>query len=130
MSHIDRINESIANEAERRLEELADREAESCHPRFVDWLCDYHDITAFPALISTALVVQAVGKRNDAANEILARECEWLRRKYRAHRVEHGDELPEYIAEIEQEARDNERERQYEDQMLRQAELEAVELRR
>lgn len=119
MSYIDRINESIANEAERRLEELADHEAETCNPRFAEWLCDHYDLSTFPALISAALVVQCVGKRNDAANEILNRECEWLRRDYRAYRAEHGDEFGEFVAEIEQDARDAERERQEDERALR-----------
>ena len=105
MTTRDRIADAIANAAEERMEEIAQREAESCDKRFQEWLCDQHDVCDLMQLISAALVVDAVGKRDQGATEQLSRECERIRSDYRCHRIATGD-LTEIIAGIEDELRD------------------------
>jgi hypothetical protein len=117
MSHRDRIAESILNAAEERMQERAQKEMESADPRWVDWLCNCYDISQVSSLISAALVVESVGWRNDSANEILSRECEWLRNDYYQYRASLAD-IDDLVAEIEEELNDVERDRQYEMEML------------
>lgn len=106
MSYADRINDSIVNAAEEQLAEMAQLEAEQCHPRFREWLADSEDGYTLAMLVSAALVVEARGQRDPVAVEDLGVACERIRNDYRQYRVATGDELPELIAEIENDARE------------------------
>jgi len=117
MSLNERISDAILNTAEERMQERAQAEMDTCDERFVDWLAESYDVCQLAKLVSAATIVESVGKRNDQANEILSRECEWIRHDYYQYRTSLAD-MADLVSEIEEELNDAERERQYEMSML------------
>lgn len=102
--------------AEDRMQEIAQAELESCHPRFVDWLCENHDLAQFAALISAAVTVEGAFAKDAPAWDNLRAHADRLRDDYWRWRMTRPDfddiyaECDQEAAEVAQDMQDGQRE--------------------